>query len=234
MPRSPSHRAGDGRRAGGRGAAAGSGRAPGGLGPERDDAALAALAAADDGQVRPVRSTSSSSSATTSPARAPVSSMSRMMPRRGGAAAPPSARRPWGQQALSSARSWSSVSGSTTCSSSLGDFTPRNGSTGISPSSASQAANRRTASWRARAVAAAAPPSSRSAIQGFSAGARSAARASCSAHHARYCATPVAVGLERLRALALGPQRQQPGHRPALGSPSASYRTTRSLAEYLD
>ena len=45
-----------------------------------------------------------------------------------------------------------------TRSSSFGDFTPRKGSAGISPSSVSQAAKRRTASWRARAVVAAAPP----------------------------------------------------------------------------
>ncbi len=87
-------------------------------------------------------------------------------------------------QVAISARSSSSVSGSTSGGSKRGAFTPGNGSVWISPPAVSQDAKRRTASWRMRAVPGAAPVSSSPAIQELSA-ARLIGRWSPSAHQRR-------------------------------------------------
>ena len=83
-----------------------------------------------------------------------------------------------------------SLSDSVTLVSSLGDLSPSNGSSSISPSSASQAENRRTPSWRERAVDGSAPASSRAATNPFIRSRFREGEWSCSSHQRRNARTP--------------------------------------------
>jgi hypothetical protein len=104
--------------------------------------------------------------------------------------------------AASSARSWVSDSGSTVFASSLGGASRISWSGPVSPSAASHAENRRTASWRERAVAASPPASSRSATQALTTGGsqKIVRRGRCFPAPPEEPADPVAVGLDGLGA----------------------------------